>query len=142
MARGGRAGRAGRPLGRRTCSGCASRSPWPGSTDPTTWSLARALRPTCIVYDCIDRWGAGVGDGASAAHDSELALLDSASLVFTAGPSLYEAQRHEHRQVYCLPCAVDAARFAPATLRQDSAQALQAASVQARSPVRAWATTA
>ncbi|MBC7938583.1 MAG: glycosyltransferase, partial [Chitinophagaceae bacterium] len=38
----------------------------------------------------------------------EQALLDVADVVFTGGPSLYDAKRQRHKNVLCLPSAVDA----------------------------------
>jgi UDP-galactopyranose mutase len=91
---------------------------------PGAWPLAEALDPALVVYDCMG--GADPGQ--------EAALLRHADLVFTAGPSLYEAQRHHHPRVHCLPNAADAAHFAPSGLDPDDLQADLAAALQAALP--------
>jgi UDP-galactopyranose mutase len=91
---------------------------------PTAWPLAEALDPALVVYDCM----------SGADHGEEKAVLRRADLVFTAGPSLYEAQRHHHRRVHCLPNAADASHFTPSSLDPDDLQADQAAALQAALP--------
>jgi hypothetical protein len=92
--------------------------------------VAETLDPALVVYDCL-----GLQDAADAAHAAdEAALLRRADLVFTAGPTLYEAQRHRHPRVHCLPNAVDAAHFAPAGLDPDDLQADLAAALQGALP--------
>jgi glycosyltransferase involved in cell wall biosynthesis len=44
-------------------------------------------------------------------REREAALLEAADLVFTGGPSLYEAKVDRHPNVFCLPSAVDAQHF-------------------------------
>jgi glycosyltransferase involved in cell wall biosynthesis len=85
--------------------------------------LARGL----LFNDCQ-----AVQDPAHAALDA--ALLQRPDLVFTAGPTLYEAHRHRHPRVHCLPNAVDASHFAPASLDPDDLQADQAAALQGGLP--------
>ena len=94
---------------------------------PAAWPLAEWLDPMLVIYDCQ-----GVQDPAHAAL--EAALLRRADLVFTAGPTLYEAQRHRHPRVHCLPNAVDAPHFAPASLDPDDLQADLAAALQGALP--------
>jgi glycosyltransferase involved in cell wall biosynthesis len=49
----------------------------------------------------------------------ETALLKRADVVFTGGPSLFEAKRGRHPNVHCVPSAVDADHYAPALDRRD-----------------------
>lgn len=99
-------------------------------TTPAAWPLAATLDPALVVYDC-----AGLPDAGHPTHAAEeAALLRHAHLVFTAGPTLYEAQRHRHPQVHCLPNAVDAAHFAPAHLDADDLQADLASALQGALP--------
>jgi glycosyltransferase involved in cell wall biosynthesis len=94
---------------------------------PEAWPVAEMLDPALVVYDCM-----GLQDAAHAA--AEATLLRHADLVLTAGPTLYEAQRHHHPQVHCLPNAVDAAHFAPAGLDPDDLQADLAQALQGALP--------
>jgi UDP-galactopyranose mutase len=94
---------------------------------PAAGPLAETLDPALLVYDCIG----GMVPMGEAEHHHEATLLRRADLVFTAGPTLYEAQRHRHPRVHCLPNAVDAAHFAPSGLDPDDLQADLAASLQA-----------
>lgn len=98
---------------------------------PRRLPLARALQPDALVYDCLDRPGAQA-DGRQL--DDEAALLRDATLVLTAGPTLYEALHGRHPQVVCLPSAVDAAHFAAAQLRRGSAQDQRARRLQGGLP--------
>lgn len=91
---------------------------------PAAWALAETLDPALVVYDCM---------GPQDPMD-EATLLRRADLVFTAGPTLYEAQRHRHPHVHCLPNAVEAAHFAPARLDADDLQADLAAALQGALP--------
>jgi UDP-galactopyranose mutase len=85
--------------------------------DPVTWlytpmalPLAAHLNPQCVVYDCMDELSAFLF-APLALITRESALLNWADLVFTGGPSLYEAKRHRHPNVHCFPSSVDAAHF-------------------------------
>src|SRR5258706_51688 len=68
------------------------------------------LNPKAIVYDCMDELS-NFKTAPPELREREAALLDAADLVFTGGPSLYEAKRDLHPQVFCLPSAVDAQHF-------------------------------
>jgi UDP-galactopyranose mutase len=46
--------------------------------------------------------------------ENETKLFERADLVFTGGHSLYEAKRHQHRNVYAFPSSIDAPHFAQA----------------------------
>ena len=81
--------------------------------------LAR-LRPLAVVYDCMDELSAFAG-APPQLREREAQLMQRADLVLTGGPSLYEAKRHLHANVLCLPSSVDAStsrsKVAPATRR-------------------------
>ena len=96
---------------------------------PMALPLVHTVRPACLVYDCMDELAA-FKDAPRQLRQRESALLRRAAVVFTGGPSLYEAKRHLHPQVYCIPSSVDAAHFVPSSLRVGSephrrSQALQ-----------------
>jgi glycosyltransferase involved in cell wall biosynthesis len=98
-------------------------------TTPMALPLAEALRPACLVYDCVEELAAR--DAAPRAlRRREHALLREAGLVLAAGPSLHESLRTRHANVHSLPSAVDAAHFAPERLDPASDEAVQAAALQ------------
>ncbi len=47
-------------------------------------------------------------------REQEAALMAEADLVFTGGPSLYEARKGRHPDVHCFPSGVEASHFAQA----------------------------
>jgi UDP-galactopyranose mutase len=100
---------------------------------PMALPCARALQPHCIVYDCVADPAAQPG-APQLLRDREAALLDCATLVLTAGPSLYAAKRNGCARAYCLPNAVDATHFATSSLRPDDPQHLEAHRLQGDLP--------
>jgi glycosyltransferase involved in cell wall biosynthesis len=92
---------------------------------PMALPLATALRPRALVYDCMDELSA-FQNAPSEMLRLEGDLLARADLVFTGGPSLYEAKRHAHPDTHCFPSAADAAHFAPGTVRAAAPQVEQA----------------
>ncbi|WP_332291553.1 glycosyltransferase [Aquincola agrisoli] len=95
---------------------------------PMALPLVEVLRPGAVVYDCMDELSAFQGAPA-ALRAWEAELLKLADLVFTGGPSLYEARRGRHAALHCLPSGVDAAHFSPERLLPDSAEAATAATL-------------
>lgn len=96
-----------------------------GITDYVVWfytplalPLLEGLRPAAVVYDCMDELSA-FKNAPAELHERETALLGAADVVFTGGPSLYEAKRHMHPHVLCLPSAVDAAHYSSTLARAD-----------------------
>jgi UDP-galactopyranose mutase len=63
-----------------------------------------------VVYDCMDELS-NFKNAPPQLREREAALLQAADVVFTGGPSLYEAKRGRHPHVLCLPSAVDARHF-------------------------------
>lgn len=100
---------------------------------PMALPLVKGLDPGCVVYDCMDELSA-FKDAPRQLRQREAGLLRQAALVLCGGPSLYEARRHQHPHVVCLPSAVDAAHFAPVSLVPGSAQAIAAEGLQGRLP--------
>lgn len=92
----------------------------PGGEQPIVWfytpmavPLLSALRPSLVVYDCMDELSA-FKNPPPQLMQREAALLARADIVFTGGPSLFEAKRLRHRNVWCFPSSVDAAHFGKA----------------------------
>ncbi|QXE90090.1 glycosyltransferase [Geomonas subterranea] len=77
---------------------------------PMALPLVATLTPRLVVYDCMDELS-GFLEAPSELAERERALLARADLVFTGGPSLYQAKRRHHSQVFCFPSSVDAAHF-------------------------------
>ncbi|MES2760031.1 MAG: FAD-dependent oxidoreductase [Pseudomonadota bacterium] len=85
--------------------------------DPIVWlytpmalPLVQGLHPALVVYDCMDELAA-FKNSPKQLLQRETALLGMADLVFTGGPSLYEAKRGRHANAHCFPSSVDAAHF-------------------------------
>jgi UDP-galactopyranose mutase len=88
--------------------------------DPVVWlytpmalPLVLGLHPALVVYDCMDELAA-FKNSPKQLLQRETALLGIADLVFTGGPSLYEAKRERHANAHCFPSSVDAAHFGKA----------------------------
>lgn len=86
---------------------------WVWFYTPMAYPLASMLSPRGIVYDCMDELSA-FKNAPRQLIQRENALFKAADLVFTGGPSLYNAKRSRHPSVYCFPSSVDAAHFAKA----------------------------
>lgn len=71
------------------------------------------LRPSALVYDCMDELSAFKG-APSALGCLEADLMSRADLVLTGGQSLFEAKRHQHANIHPFPSSVDVAHFAQA----------------------------
>jgi glycosyltransferase involved in cell wall biosynthesis len=86
-------------------------------TNPLVWlytpmalPLTRSLNPRVLVYDCMDELAAFM-NAPDELVQRENALLRSADLVFTGGPSIYKSKQHRHPSVHCFPSSVDASHF-------------------------------
>ena len=91
--------------------------------DPVVWfytpmalPLLKGLHPSLVVYDCMDELAA-FKNSPKQLLQRESALLGIADLVFTGGPSLYEAKRDRHANAHCFSSSVDAAHFGRALER-------------------------
>ncbi|USX12391.1 NAD(P)-binding protein [Oxalobacteraceae bacterium OTU3CAMAD1] len=77
---------------------------------PMALPLLPPLHAGLVVYDCMDELSA-FKNPPKQLLQRETALLKIADLVFTGGPSLYEAKRGRHDNAHCFPSSVDAAHF-------------------------------
>jgi UDP-galactopyranose mutase len=77
---------------------------------PMALPLARRLTPHAVVYDCMDELSA-FRNAPPELVQREHELFGWADVVFTGGPSLYEAKRGRHPRVHCFPSSVDLAHF-------------------------------
>jgi glycosyltransferase involved in cell wall biosynthesis len=80
---------------------------------PMALPLVQALRPRLLVYDCMDELS-GFMKAPKELVQRERELLRTADLVFTGGPSLYQAKKELNPAVHCFPSSVDAPHFAQA----------------------------
>jgi glycosyltransferase involved in cell wall biosynthesis len=96
---------------------------------PMALPLLAELKPRAVVYDCMDQLSAFKG-APRQLRQREHALLRSADLVLTGGPSLYEAKKDLNANVLCLPSAVDANHYCPARATADLDAMLQAERAQ------------
>ena len=92
----------------------------PEGEDPIVWfytpmalPLLAQLHPALVVYDCMDELSA-FKNAPKQLLQREAGLLNIADLVFTGGPSLYEAKRTRHANAHCFSSSVDAKHFAQA----------------------------
>ncbi|HZV66934.1 MAG TPA: glycosyltransferase, partial [Telluria sp.] len=97
----------------------------PAGEDPIVWfytpmalPLLQELHPGLVVYDCMDELAA-FKNSPKQLLQRETALLNLADLVFTGGPSLYEAKRERHANAHCFPSSVDAVHFEQALDRNN-----------------------
>ena len=118
-----------RPLLRSWLSRHRVRDPVAWLSTPMALPWAQAVPPACIVYDCMDDL-AGRPQAPAAMPQLEAALLAEAAIVFAGGPSLYQALRHLHPNVHCVPGSVDVAHFSPSRLQPGSAHEQVAAALQ------------
>ncbi len=77
---------------------------------PMALPLLQGLDPALVVYDCMDELSA-FKNPPKQLLQRESALLNIADLVFTGGPSLYEAKKNRHANAHCFSSSVDAAHF-------------------------------
>lgn len=77
---------------------------------PMALPLSVDLHPSLVVYDCMDELS-GFLEAPKELAEREKALLKIADLVFTGGPSLYQAKKCHHPEVHCFPSSVDASHF-------------------------------
>jgi len=91
--------------------------------DPVVWfytpmalPLLQGLHPSLVIYDCMDELAA-FKNSPKQLLQRESALLGIADLVFTGGPSLFEAKRERHTNAHCFSSSVDAVHFGRALER-------------------------
>ena len=98
----------------------------PKGEDPIVWfytpmalPLLQSLHPSLVVYDCMDEL-ASFKNSPKQLLQRESALLNLADLVFTGGPSLYEAKHGRNANVHCFSSSVDVDHFSQALDRLNS----------------------
>lgn len=77
---------------------------------PMALPLLQGFNPSLVVYDCMDELAA-FKNPPKQLLQRESALLNIADLVFTGGPSLYEAKKDRHANAHCFSSSVDAKHF-------------------------------
>lgn len=85
---------------------------------PMALPLLKQLPAALVVYDCMDELSA-FQNAPKQLLQREKALLNIADIVFTGGPSLYQAKRNLHPNVHCFPSSVDAIHFEQALDRSN-----------------------
>jgi glycosyltransferase involved in cell wall biosynthesis len=86
---------------------------------PMALPLLKLIEPSLVVYDCMDELSAFKNAPAQLLQ-RERDLLDAADIVFTGGPSLYQAKRERHANVHCFSSSVDIAHFSKALDRSQA----------------------
>jgi glycosyltransferase involved in cell wall biosynthesis len=77
---------------------------------PMALPTARHLRPTVVVYDCMDDLTGFLG-APPILRELDARLMAIADLVITGGHSLYEARKDQHPNIHPFPSSVDASHF-------------------------------
>jgi UDP-galactopyranose mutase len=80
---------------------------------PMALPLADGLRPSAVIYDCMDELSM-FQYAPPELLPREAELLKMANAVFTGGPSLYRAKKDRHPNAHCFSSSVDAKHFAAA----------------------------
>jgi protoporphyrinogen oxidase/glycosyltransferase involved in cell wall biosynthesis len=86
---------------------------------PMALPLLQELHPRLVVYDCMDELSA-FRNPPKQLLQRESSLLKRADIVFTGGPSLYNAKKDRHPNVHCFPSSVDVKHFAQALDRANA----------------------
>jgi len=86
---------------------------------PMALPLLQVFKPSKVVYDCMDEL-AMFKNAPKQLLQRESALLNIADVVFTGGPSLYEAKKNRHPNAHCFSSSVDAGHFRQALDRNFS----------------------
>jgi protoporphyrinogen oxidase/glycosyltransferase involved in cell wall biosynthesis len=98
----------------------------PSGEDPIVWfytpmalPLLAQQHPSLVIYDCMDELSA-FKNPPKQLLQRESALLSNADLVFTGGPSLYQAKRSRNANAHCFASSVDAIHFEQALDRSNT----------------------
>jgi glycosyltransferase involved in cell wall biosynthesis len=78
---------------------------------PMALRFSSHLKPSVIVYDCMDELSAFQGAPPEMINQ-ERRLFDLADVVFAGGKSLYESKRLQHANVHLFPSSIDHEHFA------------------------------
>lgn len=97
----------------------------PENENPIVWfytpmalPLLQSLHASLVIYDCMDELSA-FKNSPKQLLQRESALLNIADLVFTGGPSLYQAKKGRHQNAHCFPSSVDVVHFEQALDRSN-----------------------
>ena len=85
---------------------------------PMALPLLQEVPASLVVYDCMDELSAFKNPPRQLLQ-RENSLLKRADVVFTGGPSLYNAKKDRNPNVHCFPSSVDVQHFAKALDRAD-----------------------
>jgi hypothetical protein len=77
---------------------------------PMALRFSMHLKPSTVVYDCMDELSAFQG-APPEMIDQERLLFELADVVFAGGRSLYESKRRQHANVHLFPSSIDKAHF-------------------------------
>lgn len=77
---------------------------------PMALQISDHLNPDLIVYDCMDELTA-FKFAPQELKDLEKLLLSKADVVFTGGYSLYDAKKHQHKNIHPFPSSIDYDHF-------------------------------
>jgi UDP-galactopyranose mutase len=77
---------------------------------PMALQISDHLNPELIVYDCMDELTA-FKFAPQELKDLEKRLLSKADVVFTGGYSLYDAKKHQHKNIHPFPSSIDYDHF-------------------------------
>jgi UDP-galactopyranose mutase len=80
---------------------------------PMALPMTTAFTPVLTIYDCMDELSA-FQFAPPSLSSLEKQLLSKADVVFTGGHSLYEAKRHQHRNIHSFPSSIDKKHFSRA----------------------------
>ncbi|MFZ5648383.1 MAG: glycosyltransferase [Bacillota bacterium] len=82
---------------------------------PNTLTMSRGLKPSAVIYDCVDEHSEFPGlINREAVLEMERELLAGSDVVFATAMGLYEAKKPYCRNIYLLPNAADVGNFARA----------------------------
>ncbi len=80
---------------------------------PMAMPFTRHLKPSAVVYDCMDELSLFQGAPPSLL-DWEKQLFEEADVVFTGGKTLYEHKKACHSNIHAFPSSIDARHFGKA----------------------------
>lgn len=84
---------------------------------PMAFAYSNHLRPSLIVYDCMDELAAFKNPPAKL-RENEALLIQAADVMFTGGHSLYNAKKHLHPYCFPFPSSIDRHHFFTARGKQ------------------------
>jgi UDP-galactopyranose mutase len=80
---------------------------------PMALLFTKHLKPSLLVYDCMDELSA-FKFAPPILKETEKLLLKKADIVFTGGYSIYEAKKNQHQNIYPFPSSIDKEHFSNA----------------------------